>query len=91
MATSSVAPRMHTPETETAPKPLPKIMVVVEPVCVQRETAAAMLGVSLAHWERHVQPHVRLVRSGNLRLVPVDEIKVWVKRVAHAPVVRDGG
>jgi hypothetical protein len=65
------------------------VSVVVEPVLVKRETAAEMLGMSLAHYERHVHPHMRVVRSGSLRLVPVEEIKAWAARVAHAPIARD--
>lgn len=63
-----------------------KVTVTVEPVCVSREVAAEMLGMSLAHWERHVQPALRLVRSGRLRLVPVEELKAWVRSSAHAPI-----
>lgn len=43
-----------------------------------RAEAAAMFAMSLDHWERHVQPHVRLVRSGRLRLVPATELERFV-------------
>lgn len=65
------------------------MQVVVEPVAVDREKAAEMLGMSIAHFERHVQPALRLVRSGRLRLVPVEELKAWVRASAHAPIAAD--
>jgi hypothetical protein len=77
------------PTPETRPKRPPKIMVVVEPVTVKRETAARMLEVSLAHFDRKIYPHLKVLRSGNLRLVPVDEIKAWVRRNAHPPLAGD--
>ncbi|MEA2361671.1 MAG: hypothetical protein QOD71_816 [Thermoleophilaceae bacterium] len=45
----------------------------------------AALGMSLDSFERHVQPHVRLVRRGKLRLVPVTELQRWLDESAtHA-------
>jgi excisionase family DNA binding protein len=46
-------------------------------VTLTREEAAAALGVSLAHFRRHVQPELRIVRSGSCRLVPVAELERW--------------
>ena len=43
-----------------------------------RAEAAASLGMSLDSFERYVQPHVRLIRVGSLRLVPVGEVERWV-------------
>lgn len=60
------------------------VTIAVQPVTVDRETAAGMLGMSIAHFERHVQPHLRLVRSGRLRLVPVKELQAWAEKHAHA-------
>jgi len=56
-----------------------RICLVVTPVTVDRPLAAAMLGMSLAHFERHVQPHLKLVYSGRLRLVPVRELERWAR------------
>jgi hypothetical protein len=50
--------------------------------CLTREEAAAAIGVSLSHFERHVQPDLRLVRSGGARLVPVAELVAWADRTA---------
>jgi excisionase family DNA binding protein len=47
-----------------------------------REEAAAALGISLAHFQRHVQPHLKLIRSGSCRLVSVDELERWAKESA---------
>ena len=45
---------------------------------LKRDEAAESLGMSLDSFERHVQPHVRLVRHGKLRLVPVSELQRWL-------------
>lgn len=47
-----------------------------------RREAAASLSMSLDHFERHVQPHLSLVRSGRLRLVPAAELERWVELTA---------
>jgi hypothetical protein len=47
-------------------------------VALSREEAASSLGMSLDSFERHVQPTLRLVRLGRLRLVPVAELERWV-------------
>lgn len=50
-----------------------------------RGEASALLSMSLDHFERHVQPHVRLVRTGRLRLVPAAELERFVaERAAFA-------
>jgi excisionase family DNA binding protein len=51
-------------------------------VALTREEAAAALGVSLAHFRRHIQPQLRLVRSGSCRLVPVAELERWARESA---------
>lgn len=40
--------------------------------------AADALGMSLRHFERHVQPHLRIRYSGQLRLIPVAELERWL-------------
>jgi hypothetical protein len=49
-----------------------------------REEAAASLGMSLDSFERHVQPTLRLVRLGRMRLVPVRELERWLEQNANA-------
>jgi hypothetical protein len=43
-----------------------------------RREAATALGMSLRHFQRHVQPHVRCVYSGQLRLYPLRDLERWV-------------
>jgi hypothetical protein len=46
-------------------------------VALSRPEAAAALGISLDSFERYVQPDLRLIRRGKLRLVPVTELQRW--------------
>ena len=48
-----------------------------------RREAAASLGISINHFERKVQPELKLVISGQLILIPVAELESWVQRHAH--------
>ena len=54
----------------------------VEPVLVTRQEAARLLAMSLDHFERYVQPDLRLVRPGRLVLVPVAELHRWADEQA---------
>ena len=47
-------------------------------LALSRDEAAAALGMSLNSFERHVQPTIRLVRLGRMRLVPVGELERWL-------------
>lgn len=47
-------------------------------LAVSRNDAAAALGMSLRHFQRHVQPYLRCVYSGQLRLYPVAELERWI-------------
>jgi hypothetical protein len=55
-------------------------------VCLSRDEAAAALGMSLDSFERHVQPELRLIRRGRLRLVPVSELQRWADGAAERTV-----
>jgi hypothetical protein len=56
-----------------------------------REESAAMLSMSLSHFQRHVQPHLKCVYSGQLRLYRPQELERWAEREAcEAPRVRVG-
>lgn len=46
-------------------------------VALSRQEAALSLGMSLDSFERHVQPELRLIRRGKLRLVPLAELERW--------------
>ena len=48
-----------------------------------RREAAASLGISINHFERRVQPELKVVISGQLVLIPVAELERWVQRNAR--------
>lgn len=52
-------------------------------LALTRTEAAEAIGMSLDSFERHVQPELRLVRRGKLRLVPVSELQKWLDRRAE--------
>ncbi|MGH2745809.1 MAG: hypothetical protein ACRDN8_25630, partial [Thermoleophilaceae bacterium] len=52
-------------------------------LAVTRAEAARALGVSINSFERHVQPELRIVRRGKLRLIPVREIERWLDENAQ--------
>jgi excisionase family DNA binding protein len=58
-------------------------MTAPAPILVSREDAAQMLGMSLRHFQRFVQPHVRIVRVGQRRLIPVAELERWAEEKAQ--------
>jgi hypothetical protein len=47
------------------------------------EEAAASLGVSLSHFRRHILPELRVIYSGNVRLVPVADLAHWADKQAR--------
>jgi hypothetical protein len=56
-------------------------------LALSRADAAASLGMSLRHFQRHVQPHIRCIYSGQLRLYPMGELERWVteQQARHEP------
>jgi hypothetical protein len=52
-----------------------------------RQEAADALGMSLRHFQRHVQPFVRCVYSGQLRLYRPRDLERWADD--HADAHRD--
>jgi hypothetical protein len=61
-------------ETTTATPPRPRKLLLT------RREAAAMLGMSLSHFQRHVQPNIRCVYSGQLRLYRPSDLEDWVEQ-----------
>ena len=57
-------------------------------LALTREEAAAALGMGLDSFERHVQPSIRLVRLGRMRLVPVLELQRWLEENAEQTIER---
>ena len=41
--------------------------------------AAAAVGMSESSFKRHVQPELRIVRRGGLRVIPVPAIEEWLE------------
>jgi excisionase family DNA binding protein len=54
-----------------------------------RAEAAAAIGVSVDTFERYVQPELRLIRLGRLRLVPVVELSRWLEQNAARTLEED--
>jgi hypothetical protein len=57
-------------------RPIPRIALTAS-------EAAESLGMSLDSLERYVQPEVRVVRRGRLRLFPVRELESWAAENSH--------
>jgi excisionase family DNA binding protein len=51
-------------------------------LALRKAEAADSLGVSVDHFERHVLPDLRVVRSGRLVLIPEEELRKWLSRNA---------
>jgi hypothetical protein len=47
-----------------------------------KREAAHALGMSVRHFERHVQPRLRCVHSGQLTLYPVRDLERWADEEA---------
>jgi hypothetical protein len=60
-----------------------RVVAPVPRVALTRDEAAAALGMSLDSFERHVQPELRIIRRGKLRLVPVPELERWAAAAAE--------
>jgi hypothetical protein len=58
----------------------------VKRLLLTRREAAAALGMSLRHFQRHVQPYVPCVYSGQLRLYRLRDLERW----ADAEACREG-
>lgn len=46
-------------------------------VTLTKPEAAAALGISVDSFKRHVQPELRIIRRGRMRLVPLRELERW--------------
>lgn len=53
-----------------------------------RREAAEALGMSLSHFQRHVQPYLRCVYSGQLRLYRPRDLERWSEEAACDPARR---
>jgi hypothetical protein len=55
-----------------------RILAPIPRLALTRQEAADALGMGLTSFEEHVQPTLRLVRLGRMRLVPVAELERWL-------------
>jgi hypothetical protein len=55
-----------------------------------RKEAAEALGMSLSHFQRHVQPSIACVYSGQLRLYRPQDLEQWAELEACAPATPAG-
>ena len=51
-------------------------------ILLTKKNAAASLGMSVSHFDRHVHPHVKVVYSGQLHLYPVKDLERWAEEQA---------
>lgn len=61
---------------EVIASPVPRVVLT-------RQEAAASLGISLDSFERHVQPDLKVIRRGGLRLVAVLELERWAEKAGE--------
>lgn len=59
---------------------------VVPRLLLTRAEVARALGMSLSHFQRHVQPQLRCVRSGQLRLYRPRDLERWLESAVPGPV-----
>lgn len=52
-------------------------------LALTREEAAESLGVGLTTFKEQVQPHLRIVRRGKVRMIPVRELERWLEENAE--------
>jgi hypothetical protein len=52
-------------------------VVSITPIALSKVDAAAALGVSVDSFERHIQPDLKVIRRGRLRLFAVSELQRW--------------
>ena len=55
----------------------------VRPIAVTKPQAAAALSMSIDSFERYVQPDLRVIRRGRLRLFTVAELERWANENAQ--------
>jgi hypothetical protein len=60
-----------------------RVLAPIPRLALTRQEAADALGMSLTSFEAHVQPTLRLVRLGRMRLVPVAELERWLAENAE--------
>ena len=62
-----------------SPRKRPHAVVSPERLGYSKPEAAAALGMSVDSFERHVQPELRFVRRGKLRIFSRRELERWLE------------
>lgn len=68
---------------DRAPKHLDRPARAVPRLALTPREAAESLGIGLTTLKEHVQPHLRIVRCGRVRMIPVAELQRWVNENAE--------
>ncbi|HET7416068.1 MAG TPA: hypothetical protein VFJ61_00360 [Solirubrobacterales bacterium] len=63
-----------------------KLPASIPRIALTPPEAAAAVGVGPDYFDAHIAPHLRLIRRGRKRLVPVSELERWVSENAEAPM-----
>jgi excisionase family DNA binding protein len=48
-------------------------------LALTRKEAAKSLGIGLTTFKEQVQPHLKIVRRGTVRMIPVAELERWLR------------
>jgi len=64
-----------------------KLAVSIPRFALTPSEAAAAIGVGPDFFDANVAPHLRLIRRGRKRLVPVSELERWVAENAEMPML----
>jgi hypothetical protein len=64
-----------------------KLPVPIPRIALTPAEAAAAIGVGPDFFDENVAPHLRLIRRGRKRLVPVRELERWVADNAEEPMM----
>jgi len=64
-----------------------KLPASIPRIALTPSEAAAAVGVGPDYFDAHIAPHLRLIRRGRKRLVPVAELERWVVENAEVPMV----
>ena len=55
----------------------PRRSATVPRITLTRAEASRALGISMDSFERYVQPEVRVIRRGRMRLIPLRDLERW--------------
>jgi hypothetical protein len=64
-----------------------KLPASIPRIALTPSEAAAAIGVGPDFFDENVAPHLRLIRRGRKRLVPVRELERWVTESSEEPMM----